>query len=151
MPSTLWKTSVGNAHCRQPTMAKFPRRDVPISIMSPYLSPFPLQPSCQSQQLVRRRVQPGPRVHAGWYEAVHGCFSLSICNLADFGSVSFVVLLIARGKHFHFLLFSSYSYVTFQHPVSWLNQKTRSQRRQKHLGGDYGDISVSSNSFSTTG
>lgn len=41
MPSTLWKTSSRNAHCRQPTMVTFPRRGVPISIMSPYLSLFP--------------------------------------------------------------------------------------------------------------
>lgn len=65
------KTSVGNAHCRQPTMVKFPRRDVPISIMSPYLSPFSLQPCCLSQQLVRRRAQPGLRVHVGLDEAAH--------------------------------------------------------------------------------
>lgn len=111
------KTSVGNAHCRQAAMVKFPRRDVPISIMSPYSSPFSLQPSCLSQQLVRPCAQPGLRVHVRLDEAVHSWFSPSICNLTDSSSVLHVGLLIAEGKHFQFLLFSSWSCITIQYSV----------------------------------
>lgn len=63
-----------NIHRRQPTMAKFPRWGIPISIMSPYLSPFPCShPVSQSNSLGGTFC--GLCVRVGWDEGVRRMFA----------------------------------------------------------------------------